>query len=266
MALTFGDATLRPDDTALLTPGKWLNDQVRRDERESEARHALSPPFFAQPSQPSPSQLIDFNSEAVRRLHRGPPPATFVILDAAAAHLARSGAAAAIAGPLNLATAPALIIPLNNADPAGPPPADGGAVGSHWSVLAFDRASWSFRHYDSATGEGNAAAAAGLVEALGRWLGGEGRSPPPLTTSPSTPRQANGSDCGLHACLAVRILAGVFSGDGGGEDVWSAADGAVAAAATPGAAAAARAGLRRGIEAAVAAGEDAQGDWVPPGF
>lgn len=235
--------------------------------------HQLSPSTSPPPLSLPLSQLIDFYSEAVRRLH------SVTIMDASAAHLVRAGAAGAVAGPLGLATAHALIIPLNNADPAAPPPPPGSApAGSHWSVLAFHRQSWSWRHYDSCAGAGglagNAAAAAGLAAELGPWQGCQGGAVVPrLTTSPAAPRQANGSDCGLHACLTVRALAGVLGGSsgrgggGGSGEVWVAADAAVAAAATPAAAAAARAGLRACIAAAEAAGPAArEGGWVPPGL
>ena len=249
---------------------------------ERERKHtpsALSLPAPAQPCLsvllfPS-SQLIDFYSECLRRLH----PGTITILDAAAAHLARSdgGGAAAIAQPLQLATTPSILIPLNDADPRTPRPPNGAAVGSHWSLLAFHRPSWSWRHFDSAPGGGgggggSAAAAQGLVRALGPWLGGGGGGDaPPLCTGPPAPAQANGSDCGLHACLSARAVAGVLSGGGGANgdgDLWPAADAAVAAAATPAAAAAASGVLKECIEAAVEAGRAAaqEARWVPPGL
>jgi hypothetical protein len=237
---------------------------------------APSIPLPPRPRPLSPSsslQLIDFYSEALRRLH---PRLT--ILDAAAAHLARCGGAAAIAGPLGLGAAASILIPLNNADPGAAPPADGAtAVGSHWSLLAFHRGSW--RHFDSAPGAGgNEAAARGLVRELTPWAGGADGSaaaaaaaaaPRYTGPSPAAPAQANGADCGLHACLAARAVAGVLLG--GGEDGaaadWCAADAAVAAAATHAAAAAARRALRQCVEATVGAGAAArEAGWVPPGL
>jgi hypothetical protein len=206
----------------------------------------------------------------LRRTHPG-----LTILDASAAQLAKAGAAGVIAQPLGLGTAPALVCPVNNADADAETARTGAAaVGSHWSVLAFDRGAWAWRHFDSA-GRSNEGAARELAAALGPWLMGGGggeegkKAPPAFTgTSPAAPRQANSHDCGVHACLTARALAGVL-GRGGGDSggVWERADAAVAAASTPAAAAAARPALAGCIAAAVDAREAAhEPGWVPPGL
>lgn len=211
----------------------------------------------------TPRQIMDFYAEALRRLFKGKH---IVILDAAAAHLARAGGAAAIAQGLgNLDTADVLLAPINDAplDGAAPPPG-AAAAGSHWSLVAFDRRAWAWTHYDSSPDSANEGEARELADQLrphmGRSPGGPGGGTPPgpAFCEGAAPKQANGSDCGLHALLSARAVAGALLS---GSD----ARAAVSDASTPAAAAAARGALRACIEAAVAAGEVANdGAWVPP--
>lgn len=89
------------------------------------------------------------------------------------------------------------------------------------SLLAFDPATLTFRHYDSAGGgSANAAPARALAAALAPALGA---SPPSLSTAPRTPQQVGGNDCGIHVIVNARAVAGGVVGGGG----WAAADAAV---------------------------------------
>jgi len=68
--------------------------------------------------------------------------------------------------------------------------------GSHWTLLSKRGA--AFTHYDSLGCSANAEAALRIAQTLG--------GPGARVVRAATPRQANGSDCGLHVCLAAKLL------------------------------------------------------------
>mmetsp|Transcript_7827 Transcript_7827/g.11872 ORF Transcript_7827/g.11872 Transcript_7827/m.11872 type:complete len:250 (-) Transcript_7827:24-773(-) len=74
--------------------------------------------------------------------------------------------------------------------------------GSHWSLLAYHRASQSFEHYDSMPGNQHAHHAAKAAQALGALLGIKG----PKITRIRIPSQSNGYDCGAHLLVVARTI------------------------------------------------------------
>ncbi|KAF5842578.1 hypothetical protein DUNSADRAFT_6429 [Dunaliella salina] len=80
--------------------------------------------------------------------------------------------------------------------------------GFHWTVLAFERASGTFRHYDSASGCSSASAQAArrTVLATKDALGVPASSPDDIVEVQAMPRQQNGFDCGVFASCVTDML------------------------------------------------------------
>jgi sentrin-specific protease 8 len=167
--LSRGDLVLREADVKLLRKsGEWLNDA-----------------------------LITFRFQSLAEKLERPD---VLLLDASVGYFLSCCDPAdigAVAGPLQLSTRALILCPVS--DNSSPEVALGG---SHWTLLAFWPGLRRCCFYDSLGGRAGAnvqAAATSLASACG--LG----STPRLET-PSCPKQANGSDCGLHVVLYAEAV------------------------------------------------------------
>lgn len=79
------------------------------------------------------------------------------------------------------------------------------AGGTHWTLLAYDKADNCFRHYNSAGGISNRQAD-GLVRAIIPGLRRFGLSPPIQIIQADTPKQENGYDCGAYVLAFAESL------------------------------------------------------------
>lgn len=99
--------------------------------------------------------------------------------------------ASVVTAPLRLAERDLVLFAVN--DNQQPAVANGG---SHWTLLS--KRGTAFTHFDSLGRSANAEAALRIARTVG--------GPKACVARAATPRQANGSDCGLHVCLAARLL------------------------------------------------------------
>jgi len=172
--LTFGDHTIYESDLALLLPGRWLNDRLIGLYYDYLQEELKSVPNFVKFVNPDTVMMVKMLPENDIREDLSP---------------------------LGLEDGELVLIPINNntaVDKAG---------GSHWSLLTWVKSSKSFHSFDSAAPMNERAALkvafkiAPLVypSAPPSWV-------PPITIEP-TPRQPNGSDCGVYVLAISHALA-----------------------------------------------------------
>jgi sentrin-specific protease 8 len=178
--LSRGDLTLREADVKLLrSPDAWLNDH-----------------------------LLTFRFQ---RLAESLGDDSVALLDASVGYFLSQLSpeeAHVVAEPLRLSTRKLVVTPLS--DSKSPGVALGG---SHWTLLAFwpDAGKSRCCVYDSLGGERGSAEARAVAAALATACGLQ--STPPVET-PSCPRQANASDCGLHVLLTAEAVCTAHAADG----------------------------------------------------
>lgn len=119
--------------------------------------------------------------------------------------------------PLRLSQRKLIIFPINdNSD------VDLAEGGSHWSLLAFDRASNGFVHHDSSSGCINNKDARHVYEAVLPFTeSGMGTT---YVDYLGTPEQENGYDCGVYVLSMARVICDWYHGgrgpEEGGGDLW----------------------------------------------
>eukprot|EP00727_Mastigamoeba_balamuthi_P003239 m51a1_g12912 hypothetical protein (227) ;mRNA; r:82-762 len=184
---TLGDVTVRRSDARLLdTRESWLNDAL-----VGLALERLN----AQPSRPAPGLLAVLPSAAFMAPLLSDP---------------REALAA-----LRLPQRAALLVPVSDAEAPG---CGCPCAGTHWSLLAFSRAS-GWAHYDTLAGAPNARHAARVARALGE-AAGAGAGAAGVRNCERAPRQGNAYDCGALVVAECHVLARVAAagGDVAGEE------------------------------------------------
>lgn len=175
IVLTFGDATLRESDVALLAPGRWLNDAVIAFAFEFLAASAAS------------SGEVVLVSPASVELARFAGDSAFV--------------RDVFGTQLGVASCGAALFPVNNAGRANVGRAN---AGSHWSLLAFvARPEPTFLHID-ALGDANAQSAREVAEALAPAVSSS--SARFVSLCGVAPRQMNGADCGVFVVAFAQAI------------------------------------------------------------
>ncbi|KAF5842579.1 hypothetical protein DUNSADRAFT_6429 [Dunaliella salina] len=177
--LNYGDSCLRKGDVDLLTHGQWLNDQIISFWFEYLARDKYK-------------DLIDSH-----RALLVPPSLAFIL----ASMGPQEGSM--LLEPMKANQAQVAVFAINDSNDLHAPNS-----GFHWTVLAFERASGTFRHYDSASGCSSASAQAArrTVLATKDALGVPASSPDDIVEVQAMPRQQNGFDCGVFASCVTDML------------------------------------------------------------
>jgi hypothetical protein len=180
--VTIGDQTLHPEDIALVPAPHWWNDSLIGFSIER-LRRSLPPPVAVLP-----------------------PSLTFFL---AAEHASPADLCAQL-GPHDLLSKALVLLPVNSAS-ASAVVGSSPVVGDHWSVLAFEKASQTFSHFDSLPHAPNMAAAAAIAKSLSAFVMA---APPPDVdvVAARTPAQSGSSDCGPFAASVIQQLAAGAAG------------------------------------------------------
>ncbi|KAH3743248.1 cysteine proteinase [Pelomyxa schiedti] len=196
---TFGDVTMRVADVHSTMDGQWLNDNAASFALECLERAAAGDPDTSALLAASGGGAVALGEGALRSVRGGgcvavQPGVVFLVVSADF-DVSECVAADRMRG------AGVLLLPVNNNR-------DSSRVGgTHWSLLAFDKATRTFYHMDS-MGSLNYSAACCVARKFSSLLKlEETRS----VVSVTTPLQKNGTDCGFHMlcmCHALLNLAG----------------------------------------------------------
>lgn len=189
-----GDVLVYDEDVDTLLPGKWLNDQVIAyllgmfDAR----RESSDGVVVLEPSMTFTAGMVG-EAELLREM----------------LSVARTSGATPLAEQLGVADL--VLMPVNNNEDAS---IAGG--GSHWSLLAFRRQGGQggkprFEHYDSCD-NANGPQALAIARAMAPLL--MERVGHLQLMRMTTPRQANGHDCGAYLLAIAELLCTARSGGG----------------------------------------------------
>uniref|UniRef100_A0A6S8JRZ7 Ubiquitin-like protease family profile domain-containing protein n=2 Tax=Dunaliella tertiolecta TaxID=3047 RepID=A0A6S8JRZ7_DUNTE len=178
--LSYGDSCLRKGDADLLKHGQWLNDQVISFWFEYLVRDKYK-------------DLVSSH-----QILLVPPSLTFIL-----ATVGSPQEASMLLETMQPDRAEVAVFAINDSNDIG-----AANSGFHWTVLAFERASKTFRHYDSAPGCSSASAQAARRTLLATKdaLGVPSYSPDDIVEVQAMPRQQNGFDCGVFACCVTDML------------------------------------------------------------
>ncbi|KAF5819316.1 putative Ulp1 peptidase [Helianthus annuus] len=182
--LSYNDVVLRQSDLTILNGPYYLNDRIIEF-------------YFSYLSSSHPSEHILLV----------PPSITFWIMNCPDISSLND-----FLQPLNLPSKQLIIFPVNNND-------DVTAVegGSHWSLLAFEKATNVFVHHDSYGGM-NKNDAKRLYRTLVPYTGGSGSR---YVECESSPQQVTGYDCGLYVLAIAKEICDWFDGNSTkNEDLW----------------------------------------------
>lgn len=179
--VAYHDAYLTAADIRLLQPGQWLNDAVI---------HAV----------------LEYYAHGHPQLAAAASAGRLAFIAPATVHLARAVGAEELPlllGALGLAQAATVFLPLNDSDPEENASAN---RGSHWTLLAYDRAADRWTHYDSWGSSAEVPAHARQLARALRDVVGAGRADGAITAG-LCPPQGNSSDCGVHVAVNIERLA-----------------------------------------------------------
>ncbi|CAM9886752.1 unnamed protein product [Lampetra planeri] len=180
VVLSYNNCLLRRADVALLEPPNWFNDQVMAFAFE----YMELEEFVGMPNN---QKLCFIGPEVSHFIKFSPDEEIGVVL-----------------GPLDLQQKDFVFLAIN--DHASP----NTSGGTHWSLLLYDRATDTFRHYDSSQGSCNSTQALHTARRLKLFLGRDESLNPIFSEKVETPQQENAYDCGMYVLCHARLLAREF--------------------------------------------------------
>lgn len=110
--------------------------------------------------------------------------------------------------PLSLEKRDIVILAVNSASACPTAVSYAAPLGSHWSVLLFDRSSSKFVSFDSLQSSPNMRATAVIANRLLRFLqpSTNSHTNPEVVAHPGVPVQNNSADCGPYACAFIEQI------------------------------------------------------------